>query len=98
MEKQQMHISVWGYEPQSAFFVDDDNPLLFYKAIARIGTSHLIDNGKLYLEINEAYGKEVINLLQQYDYKDIMLKQDIHGKDRMICGTYHSNSNQSSNS
>jgi release factor glutamine methyltransferase len=38
------------------------------------------------LEINEAYGKEVSNLLQQHDFKDIILKKDIHGKDRMLCG------------
>jgi release factor glutamine methyltransferase len=87
MEKQQMHVRILNYEPQSALFVDDNEPLLFYKAIARIGTNHLTDNGKLYLEINEAYGKETVNLLQQYDYKDIVLKKDIHGKDRMVCGT-----------
>jgi len=86
-EKRQMHTRVLNYEPHSALFVNDDNPLLFYNAIARIGTTHLIGKGKLYLEINEAYGKEIANLLQQFDYKDIVLKKDIHGKDRMICGT-----------
>ena len=85
MEKQQMQARILDYEPQLALFVDDDNPLLFYKSIAHIGTTHLADNGKLYLEINEAYGKEVPNLLQQHDYKNIILKKDIHGKDRMIC-------------
>ena len=88
MEKQQMHVRVLNYEPHLALFVDDGNPLQFYKAIARIGTTHLTDNGKLYLEINEAYGKETADLLLQYNYADIVLKKDIHGKDRMVCGTY----------
>jgi len=88
MEKREMHVRVLNYEPHSALFVDDNNPLQFYKAIARIGTTHLTDNGKLYLEINEAYGQETADLLLQYNYSDIVLKKDIHGKDRMICGTY----------
>ncbi|MCL2131729.1 MAG: peptide chain release factor N(5)-glutamine methyltransferase [Lentimicrobiaceae bacterium] len=87
-ERQQMHPRVLDYEPQSALFVDDANPLLFYRAIARIGTTHLSNNGKLYLEINEAYGKETVDLLQQYNYKNITLKKDIHGKDRMVCGSF----------
>ena len=86
-ERKQMSIRVLDYEPPLALFVDDDNPLLFYKAIARIGANHLTENGKLYLEINEAYGNEIKALLQQYNYKDIVLKKDIHGKDRMICGS-----------
>jgi len=88
MEKRQMHVRVLDYEPQLSLFVEDNNPLLFYKAIARIGTTHLTNNGKLYLEINEVYGKEIADLLEQHDYKNIVLKKDIHGKDRMICGTY----------
>ena len=87
-EQQQMHARVLDYEPYSALFVDDDNPLLFYKAIARIGTTHLTNHGKLYLEINEAYGKEVVELMQQFDYKNIILKKDIYEKDRMVCGCF----------
>jgi len=90
MEKRQIHPRVLNYEPQLALFVNDDNPLLFYKALARIAETHLTDNGKLYLEINEIYGKEIENLLQQYDYRDIILKKDIHGKDRMICAKRYS--------
>jgi len=88
IERQQMHARVLDYEPQSALFVEDDNPLQFYKAIARIGTTHLTNNGKLYLEINEAYGKEIVNLLQQFGYKDIVLQKDIHEKERMIRGSF----------
>ena len=86
MERQQMHARVLNYEPQLALFVDDDNPLQFYSAIACIGTKYLIGNGKLYLEINEAYGKEMADLLQKHNYKNIVLRKDIHEKKRMICG------------
>ena len=86
-ERQQMHARILNYEPQLALFVDDDNPLQFYTAIAKIGTKHLTENGKLYLEINEAYGKETTDLLRQHNYKNIVLRKDIHGKDRMICGS-----------
>jgi len=84
MEKRQMHARVLDYEPQQALFVEDSNPLQFYKAIAKIGKKHLTENGKLYLEINEVLGKEIVDLLQQSDYKDVVLKKDIHGKDRMV--------------
>lgn len=87
-EKRQMHARVLDYEPQQALFVDDDNPLQFYKAIAQIGRTHLTENGKLYLEINEAYGKEMVDLLHGYNYQNIVLQKDIHGKDRMICGKW----------
>ena len=83
-EKPQMQPRVLDYEPPSALFVDDDNPLLFYKAIAHIGKTHLANNGKLYFEINESYGEEIVKLLQQLDYKDVVLKKDINGKDRMV--------------
>ena len=86
-EKRQMHSRVLDYEPSLALFVDDENPLLFYQALARIGTTHLRDKGTLYLEINEAYGKEITTLLQQNGYQNIILKKDIHGKDRMIGAT-----------
>jgi release factor glutamine methyltransferase len=86
-EKQFMHKRVLDYEPQQALFVEDDNPLLFYHAILKFGQTHLVNEGKLYFEINEACGEEVIFLYKKYGYTDIDLRQDIHGKDRMICGT-----------
>ena len=85
-ERQEMHVRVLNYEPQLALFVDDDNPLQFYESIARIGTTHLENNGKLYLEINESFGNEMVDLLQKYNYKNLILRKDIHGKDRMACG------------
>ncbi len=86
MEKMYMHKRVLDYEPEPALFVEDDNPLLFYDAILKFGQTHLMNNGKLYFEINEHFGKEVVYLYKQYGYTEICLKRDIHGKDRMVSG------------
>jgi len=86
VEKLLMHKRVLEYEPHLAIFVDNRNPLVFYHTILQFGQTHLTKNGKLYFEINENFGEEMINLYKEYGYEDIRLKQDIHGKDRMICG------------
>lgn len=83
-EKVQMHPNVLEHEPEIALFVPDENPLLFYETIADLGRKHLKDNGVLYFEINEKFGTEVQNLLEQRGYKNIMLRQDLNGKDRML--------------
>ena len=88
-EKQYMHKRVLEHEPSLALFVEDDNPLLFYKKILEFGQKHLIDSGRLYFEINEVFGKEIINLFLEYGYDDVILRKDIHNKDRMICGTFN---------
>jgi release factor glutamine methyltransferase len=87
IEKQYMHRRVLDYEPAQALFVEDENPFLFYHAILKFGQTHLVNGGKLYFEINEIYGKELVCLYKEYGYTHINLQQDIHGKDRMICGT-----------
>ena len=87
MEKLLMHKRVLEYEPHIALFVNDEKPLLFYDKILQFGQTHLTNMGKLYVEINENFGKEVVLLYQKYGYCDIRLKEDIHGKNRMICGT-----------
>jgi release factor glutamine methyltransferase len=86
IEKSFMHKRVLDYEPHSALFVKNENPLLFYRIILEFGQTHLTNNGKLYFEINENFGEEMIELYKKYGYDNIRLKQDIHGKDRMICG------------
>jgi len=86
MEKQYMHKRVLDYEPHAALFVKDEQPLLFYHSILKFGQTHLADKGKLYFEINEHFGKEITDLYIKYGYSNISLKQDIHGKDRMVCG------------
>lgn len=86
LEKQQMQDNVLNYEPHLALFVEDDNPLIFYRAITQFATKNLKPNGELYFEINEYLGKEMIALLEEFGFKNIQLKQDLFGKDRMICG------------
>jgi release factor glutamine methyltransferase len=86
-EKNLMQKNVLDYEPSIALFVENDNPLLFYKAITEYSVNHLINGGKLYFEINEAYGYQVEELLQQNRFDKIELKKDINGKFRMISGT-----------
>lgn len=83
-EKTEMRQNVLAYEPHLALFVEDNNPLLFYEAIADFGLSRLKEEGLLYFEINEHFGKEICEMLQKRGYKEIVLKQDMQGKDRMI--------------
>ena len=86
-EKAFMHRNVLDYEPATALFVDDSNPLIFYEAILEIAAKILQLDGKIYFEINEALGSEMIDLLRKFDYSDIKLIKDINGKDRFIKGT-----------
>ena len=83
-EKSRMQANVLDYEPHLALFVPDQDPLLFHRAIAKVAQLKLAPSGKLYLEINESLGREIILLLQEEGFTDIMLKKDMQGKDRMI--------------
>jgi len=83
-EKQQMLSNVLDYEPHLALFVPNNDPLIFYMAIADFAIKHLDANGFLYLEINENLGNETITLLKEKGFKNIELRQDLRGKDRMI--------------
>ncbi len=83
-EKLQMEKNVLDFEPDLALFVLDNDPLLFYKRIADFAKIHLKAGGKLYFEINEAFGRECCDILQEKGFSKIVLKKDIHGKDRMI--------------
>lgn len=83
-EKLKMKKNVAGFEPASALFVPDNDPLIFYKVIADFGTEKLNANGKIYVEIHEDLGKEVKQLFQTKGYRSVELKKDMQGKDRMI--------------
>lgn len=83
-EKQIMNKNVTEYEPHKALFVSDDDPLVFYRAISRIGMQMLTVGGKVYFEINEAYGGAMIELMGEAGYKEVILHQDLQGKDRII--------------
>lgn len=84
LEKADMHENVLLHEPHLALFVSDENPLLFYKAIADFSRLNLNATGQLYFEINEYLGKETIEMLADKGFIDIELKQDMQGKDRMV--------------
>ena len=81
-EKKDMDARVLDYEPHSALFVPDTDPLLFYRQIASLATSPAM----LFFEINEAYGNEVCEMMAEMGYTDIQLKNDMYGKPRMVFG------------
>lgn len=83
-EKELMQPNVLEYEPHLALFVNDSEPLLFYKAIAQIAKMHLNPNGIIYCEINEAYGKETTEIFKDSGFNDIEVRKDINGKKRML--------------
>jgi len=84
LEKADMHNNVLVYEPHLALFVRDENPLIFYKAIADFARTNLKPSGQLYFEINEYLGNETIEMLAAKGFIDIELRQDMQGKDRMV--------------
>ena len=83
-EKVDMEANVLDWEPSIALFVPDEDPLLFYRKIAQLGCSMLKEGGALYFEINRAYGQETIQMLEAMGYKDIELRKDSWGNDRMM--------------
>lgn len=84
LEKEQMQNNVLDNEPHLALFVSDDNPLLFYDAIANFAKLNLTKNGVLYFEINQYLGDKTVELLTNKGFKNIELKKDIFGVDRML--------------
>lgn len=84
LEKKEMSENVLEHEPDIALFVSDKDPLVFYRAIANFAKENLSDDGALYLEINQYLGNEMIALLNEYNFKDIELRKDIFGNDRMV--------------
>ena len=83
-EKADMEANVLDWEPATALFVPDTDPLLFYRKIAELGTVMLKEGGSLYFEINRAYGNETVQMLEALGYKQIELRKDDWGNDRMI--------------
>ena len=83
-EKEAMHANVLYWEPHTALFVPDNDPLLFYRTIAEKATTMLRPGGKLYFEINRAHGKETMEMLAALGYTNIELRKDFADNDRMI--------------
>ena len=84
LEKQEIKKNVLDYEPHLALFVEDTDALLFYRKIAQLALKNLSPNGLLFFEINQYLGKETVELLENLGFKNIELKKDIYGNDRMI--------------
>jgi release factor glutamine methyltransferase len=79
-----MKVNVLENEPHLALFVPNTNPLIFYERIASIAQEKLNQGGFLFVEINERFGKEVLELLEKKGFKHVELRQDLGGKDRMV--------------
>ncbi|HEX7905507.1 MAG TPA: peptide chain release factor N(5)-glutamine methyltransferase [Chitinophagaceae bacterium] len=86
-DKAQMQPNVVNYEPATALFVPDNDPLVFYKAIAAFGKQKLNPGGVIYFEIHEGLAASTIDLLQSSGYT-AELKKDMQGKDRMIRASF----------
>jgi len=83
-EKESMRTNVLKYEPHLALFVSNDDPLLFYKAIALKSKTLLSPCGKIFVEINEQYGKKVKELFEQSRLNRVTIIKDLDGKDRLV--------------
>ena len=83
-ERETMETNVLEHEPHTALFVPDDDPLLFYRAIAQYGQTALKEGGWLYFEINPLYAEPLQDMLNKMSYHDIEIKGDQYGKQRMI--------------
>ncbi|MBL0739377.1 peptide chain release factor N(5)-glutamine methyltransferase [Flavobacterium sp. GN10] len=86
LEKVEIKKNVLDYEPHLALFVEDNDPLIFYRKIASLAQNGLQKNGKLYFEINQYLGKEMIDLLENMSFQNVELRKDIYDNDRMISG------------
>ncbi|MCG8893323.1 peptide chain release factor N(5)-glutamine methyltransferase [Tenacibaculum finnmarkense] len=84
LEKAEIKNNVLENEPHLALFVSDDNPLIFYNKIADLAKLHLTKNGLLFFEINQYLAKETVAMLAEKGFKNIELKKDFVGNDRMI--------------
>lgn len=83
-EREDMSQNVLQYEPHSALFVSDNDPLCFYRAIGDYGTKALKSGGRLYFEINPLYVEEMRAMLDAMGYKEIRVVRDLPGKERIM--------------
>ena len=86
-EKDSMAPHVTGFEPHLALFVPDQDPLVFYRALAHFGREKLLPGGQIFTEIHEGLGAEVVRLFEEAGYHPVLLKKDMQGKDRMVKAT-----------
>ncbi|MGZ8559312.1 MAG: peptide chain release factor N(5)-glutamine methyltransferase, partial [Chitinophagaceae bacterium] len=86
-DKGSMRLNVINHEPSTALFVADNDPLIFYKAMADFGKKHLPKSGIIYTEINESFGRETAAIFQSEGYKTVV-KKDMQRNERMIKAFY----------
>ena len=79
-----MSENILKYEPESALFVKNDNPLIFYKRILEILPKILNSHGAVFCEINEAFANEVMSLFYNITFKEVKINKDINDKNRWI--------------
>jgi release factor glutamine methyltransferase len=84
LEKKEIKKNVLDNEPHLALFVEDNDALLFYRKITELAQKNLSKDGKLFFEINQYLGKEMVELLEKMNFKNIELRKDMYGNDRMI--------------
>ena len=84
VEKTEMQENVLNFEPHLALFVPDDNALVFYEKIADFALTNLNKGGQLFFEINRAKGADIARLLEEKGFKNIELRKDISGNERMV--------------
>lgn len=87
-EKKEMRPNVLDYEPHTALFVPDDDPLLFYRQIAQTALRTLKPGGCLYFEINAALGNETKKLLTGIGYRQVELIRDLQQRDRIVAARH----------
>lgn len=84
LEKDEIQKNVKNYEPGTALFVPDEDPLVFYRAIISFAEKHLSEKGKLYFEINQYLGEETKALFNHLNFSEIELRKDMFGNYRML--------------
>jgi release factor glutamine methyltransferase len=88
LEKVEIKKNVLDNEPHLALFVEDNDALVFYRKIAELAQKNLAPNGQLFFEINQYLGKEMVELLEKMNFKNVELRKDIYGNDRMMKGDF----------
>ena len=83
-EKSEMRANVLDYEPSTALFVSDDDPLVFYKKILEFAHKTLKPNGEVWFEINERFGREMRNLCLDMGFKNVEIIKDFRGRERIV--------------
>lgn len=83
-EKAEMNVNVLDFEPHLALFVQDSDPLIFYKRIASLGRELLKPKGQIMVEINQKFGKECLELFENSNYSEVTLLKDLNNNDRII--------------